>query len=118
MTVHILNDLSFLAEGVTKEDVDYVKTNAEKGEVVAQYHLALMFDMGRGVDRNPLEAEKWYRKAAEQGYINAQYYLARMYSIETSGIEKNHAEALIWYKKAADQGHPDAREKLEQIPLN
>lgn len=109
MSVHLLNEISFL-DGITDEDIDYVKEHALKGDTNAQYHLALMFDTGRGVPLNPIEAEKWYKLAAEQGHANACYFLARMYSIETSGIAKNDTEALKWYKKAADLGHKSAKE--------
>lgn len=111
MSVFLLNDVSFL-EGVTEQDVDYVKQNAADGDAVAQYHLALMFDAGRGVTANPQEAEKWYKKAAGQGHANAAYYLARMYSTDTSGIKRDDAEALKWYKVAADLGHLQARKKV------
>jgi len=111
MSVHLLNEMSFL-DGITDEDIDYVKEHAIDGDANAQYHLALMFDTGRGVPLIPTEAEKWYKLAAEQGHANACYYLARMYSIETSGINKNDAEAIKWFKKAAELGHKQAREKI------
>ena len=109
MSVHLLNEMSFL-DGITDEDIDYVKEHAIDGDPIAQYHLALMFDTGRGVPLIPTEAEKWYKAAAEQGHPNACYYLARMYSLETSGIPKNEAIAHSWYQKAAELGHKQARE--------
>lgn len=112
MTVHILNDLSFLEGGINDEDVDKAKIAAKEGDAEAQYHLALMFDTGRGVKHNPREAEKWYKASAAQGHTNAQYFLARMYEAETSGIAKNDIEALKWYKEAANQGHIGAKNKV------
>jgi len=38
--------------------------------------LGLCYDYGIGVDKDEIEAVKWYRKAAEQGYSNAQYNLS------------------------------------------
>jgi TPR repeat protein len=111
MSVHLLNEMSFL-DGITQEDIDYVKEHAIDGDAKAQYHLALMFDTGRGVPLIPTEAERWYRAAAEQGHPNACYYLARMYEIETSGIPTNDEEALKWYKKAAELGHKQAKDKI------
>jgi len=34
--------------------------------------LGLMYQYGRGVDKNISTAVEWYRKAAEQGHANAQ----------------------------------------------
>jgi TPR repeat protein len=112
MSVHLLNDMDFLEGGLTEEDVDLAKINAQKGNPEAQYHLAMMFDTGRSVTRNPKEAESWYKKAAAQGHAGAQFYLAKMYSTETSGIAKNEAEAILLFKSAAEQGHQGAINRL------
>lgn len=96
------------------ENVEIAKVHAAKGDPDAQYHLALMFDSGIGIDKNPREAESWYLKAAEQGNPNAQYYLARMYSNSESGIEQNELKAAFWYNKAADNGNDMARNKLNK----
>ncbi len=40
---------------------------AEKGNITAQYNLAVMYEDGLGVPVNNQEAIKWYRKVAEQG---------------------------------------------------
>jgi TPR repeat protein len=44
------------------------KTNAESGDVSAQYSLAVMYNDGIGVKKNPKEAMFWFRKAAENGH--------------------------------------------------
>ena len=90
MALYTVNDLALLNNEITVEDVDEAKVAAAEGVAEAQYHLALMFDAGKGVKRNPKEAERWYRAAAEQGHANAQYFLARMYSMATltKGIRK------------------------------
>jgi TPR repeat protein len=112
MTIHLLNDTDFLENQLTDEDIDSVKINAEEGNALAQYHLGLMFDAGRGVERNAKEAEKWYKKSAEQGNLDAQYFLAKMYSTETSGIPKNDEEAVKLFKAAAEKGHQGAIRRL------
>ena len=37
-----------------------------------------MYEHGRGVQRDDVEAIEWYRKAANQGYAIAQTSLGRM----------------------------------------
>ena len=43
---------------------------AEQGVAEAQYHLAVMYEFGRGLPLDYAEAVKWHRKAADQGYTN------------------------------------------------
>ena len=38
-----------------------------------------MYAQGKGVDKDPIQAIKWYRLAADQGLIQAQTTLASMY---------------------------------------
>ena len=54
-------------EESAKELFEFAKAKAEKGDASAQVTLGLMYEYGRGVAKNDVEAVKWYRKAAEQG---------------------------------------------------
>ena len=45
---------------------------AERGDVVAQYHLGLMYMNGEGTRQSAAEASRWLRLAAEQGDPRAQ----------------------------------------------
>jgi len=40
--------------------------------------LGRMYENGRGVEKNPAEAIKWYRVAANQGFEPAKAALARL----------------------------------------
>ena len=42
---------------------------AGQGNAVAQYHLGMMYDFGKGVPQDDHEAFAWYRLAAEQGIL-------------------------------------------------
>jgi S1-C subfamily serine protease len=57
------------------------------------------------VQKDPVEAVKWYRKAAEQGNPLAQLNLAVC-------LEKDPTEAAKWYRKAAEQGVAQAQFNL------
>src|SRR5262249_33321952 len=52
---------------------------AESGNSQAQYRLASLYRIGRGVFQDDLLAFKWMKAAAEQGRADAQFNLARMY---------------------------------------
>jgi TPR repeat protein len=74
---------------------------AGKGDAEAQNNLGWMYNDGKGVAKDKVEADKWFRKAAEQGHIDAQFWLGHMYS---SILFSNGEEAVKWYRKAAEQG--------------
>ncbi|MDF3074106.1 MAG: hypothetical protein K0S54_1773 [Alphaproteobacteria bacterium] len=52
---------------------------AERGDVVAQVQLGVMYQNGEGVRQNPAEATKWFRIAAEQGDPRAQLNIGITY---------------------------------------
>ena len=45
---------------------------AERGHVVAQYNLGVLYQKGDGIPQDYAEAAKWYKKAADQGDAKAQ----------------------------------------------
>lgn len=73
----------------------------------AQYFLARMYADGRGVDKNPEEAAKWYRKAAEKGVQDAQFRLGGLYE-RGEGVPQDLEYAYGWYSVAAHIGNPKA----------
>lgn len=84
---------------------------AERGHILAQYDVGLMFDDGRGAPQSDAEALRWYRKAADQGHAGAQNNLALMYAAG-QGVIRDDAEAVSWWRKAAEQGYAQAQYNL------
>lgn len=80
-----------------------LQQKAESGDAAAQLDLALCYDRGYGVEKNTVEAHKWFLKAAEQGNGRAQNAVGNDYANGTGGVEKNLEEALRWYRKSAEQ---------------
>eukprot|EP00729_Bicosta_minor_P013443 gene13443-biopygen31112 len=70
---------------------------------VAQHTLGNMYYTGHGVERNHVEAAKWFRKSAEAGYADAQWHLGIMYR-DGEGVEHDPVEAANWYQKSAEAG--------------
>jgi TPR repeat protein len=70
-----------------------------------------LYDDGRGVPQDNLQAASWYRKAAEQGNADAQYSLGRLY-YEGRGVPQDYAQAAAWHRKAAEQGDAVAQGSL------
>jgi TPR repeat protein len=97
---------------------------ARAGHAGAQYHLAMLYDTGSGVQQNSAAAVHWYGKAAVQGHVEAQYNLGVAYS-NGEGVASNPVKAVYWWRKAARQGNVDAQFNLgvafsngQGIPVN
>lgn len=109
--------LSYAVAESTKKDAKKALTivrnliKAENGDADAQWWAGSYYEDGDGVNKDPAEAVKWFRKAAEQGNAYGQKSLADCYQLG-KGIDKDEAEAAKWYRKAADQGNEYAQEEL------
>jgi uncharacterized protein len=59
-----------------------------------------MYDMGRGVPQDYVEAMKWYRRAADQGDALAQNNLGLL-DFNGNGVPQNYIQAHMWLSLAA-----------------
>lgn len=78
----------------------------------AQYFLARMHAEGLGIEKNPEEAAKWFRKAAEKGVQDAQYRLGGMYE-RGEGVPQDMEYAYGWYSVSAHIGNPKADASIQ-----
>lgn len=85
-----------------------LRAMAKNGDASAPLQLAVMYDLGKGVEKDEAEAARWYRMAAERGNAVAQIYLGWSYC-NGRGVAKDEAEAMRWFRRAADQDHADAQ---------
>jgi uncharacterized protein len=81
---------------------------AGQGDADAQFNLGLLYNKGKGVTQNYVEALKWYGLAADQAHPGAQLNLGVMYK-NGKGVPQDYAEAVKWYRLAADQGIAEAQ---------
>jgi hypothetical protein len=70
----------------------------------AQLKVGDQYAYGQGVQRNDVEAVRWYRMAAEGGNAEAQYKLGVMLD-KVWGTRRDSQEAVKWFTTAANQGH-------------
>ena len=80
-----------------------LKPIAERGDAEAQCIVANMYHLGLGLEKDVLEAVKWYKKSAEQGYCVASNNLAEIFAIGDRDIATDRTEAEKWYQKAKEQ---------------
>ena len=84
-------------------DTDRVFEMAAEGDPTAQTSLGLIYERGLGVDKDPTEAMRWYRRAASEGDALAAFHLGSLFE-RGVGTEQNYDEAAQWYARAADGG--------------
>ena len=72
---------------------------AKKGDVQAQFNMALLYHSGAGVPMDEKKAVEWYTKAANGGHPLAQEYLAAGYEGGWFGLPKDKNKAAYWRKK-------------------
>jgi len=85
-----------------------------QGNATAQFDLAQLYRLGRGIPADPHLAFTWYEKAAGQGHGYAQYNLAVMYEFG-EGTPQDLAQARAWYGRAAAQNIAGSRAALQRL---
>lgn len=81
---------------------------AAKGAAEAQYLMGACASEGRGLPRNPTQAETWWRRASSKDYVPAMLALGKLYSSGDLGF-RNHTEAAPLLKRAAEHGVYEAQ---------
>ena len=63
------------------------------------------------MNRDYVEASRWFQKAAERGMSSAQNNLGVMYK-DGQGVSRDVSQAVRWFRTSADQGDADAQANL------
>jgi TPR repeat protein len=85
---------------------------AEGGDAVAQYSLGKLLENGGGrVEKDPVEAAKWYERSANQGVSAAQNNLGLMYA-QGRGVPRDTERAAHLWLSAAEKDHVIAQFNL------
>jgi TPR repeat protein len=65
--------------------------------------MGMLYHNSLGVDRDPVEAVRWWRRGAEAGDADGQAMLAAALHLGL-GVERNPIEAFVWLTRAANAG--------------
>ena len=88
-----------------------LQEKAVAGDSEFQFRVGVCYEYGHGIEKNSVEAVKWYKLAAKQGHATAQHNLGYAFDCG-EGVDKNPEEAEKWYRFAAEQGHVIAQNNL------
>ena len=76
---------------------------AAESDAVAMYLLGIMYEAGKGLDKDVEQALSYLNSSAKKGYATAQCYLGDMY-YEGRGVEQDYIKAVEYYSQAENQG--------------
>lgn len=90
---------------------------AEGGHPDSQFNLAMMYVHGDGVERDLVQAAKWFQKAAEQGHVMAQARLGALYA-NGMGVDQDFDQAADWLYQAAEADEASSQYDLAVLYAN
>ncbi|MBT3784172.1 sel1 repeat family protein [bacterium] len=111
LSLCLLCDLPYAQEALWADEIRDLKTQAQEGNITAQFRLGLMFSQAQGVRQSFEAAHKWFRMAASGGHPQAEFQLGLLYA-KGEGVEQDYIMARSWYMKANAGGNLIAANKL------
>lgn len=101
---------------VNSSQIRALQSQVKRGNAQAAYQLGLLYQGGRGVQRNENSARQLFAQAASAGHAHAQHALAMLY--RNSGNSQLIQQSVQWQTKAAQQGLAEAQYGLGQLYAN
>jgi hypothetical protein len=87
---------------------------AEKGNMLAQFNVGLLYLDGKAVPQDFELAADWFEKAADRGYTKAQSNLGEMYAIG-QGVKKDLVQSYKWLSLCAASGNQTCAEHRDWV---
>ena len=104
-------DLAVKAANGSEEARRTIEQAAEKGDMLAEHTMGLMFITGQGQVQSDSQALDWFLRAARKGHVESQHNAALIYE-RTSGTLNDPALARGWYRRAAQAGYARSQANL------
>ena len=101
-----LQELAWV-EHEPKYGLALLKKLSDEGDIEGYALLGLVYENAVGVERDIVEAAKWYELAAASGEPEFEVALAKVCLQELDGKELDIEKCLYYAKSAADKGHPE-----------
>jgi TPR repeat protein len=115
---HAVDYLGFIYKDVKQHPLpDHAEFNRllKSDDGYSAIRLGRMYLFGWDVERDPAEAEKWFRKALRQGHLRLLADLGDYTSWGWMGGHESSVTALAWYLAAAHFGDQRAHEAALEL---
>lgn len=99
-------------QGQMAAAMEHLQLACRLGHAPAYFNLAVCYEMGLGVEKDPKQAAVYYQMAAEAGHARSIYNLALMTLKGEGGLTKDRAKAIELLTKAAKRGLAQAQTYL------
>ncbi|HER26803.1 MAG TPA: sel1 repeat family protein [Rhodospirillales bacterium] len=103
VTLALVGWLYFYDQGDPEIDTTMMQKRAEAGHMNSRFALGEAYRLGRGKEKDMVQAYRWHMKAALQGHVGSQYTLGLILE-GGEGVRQNLAKAFEWYSLAAKMG--------------
>jgi TPR repeat protein len=119
---HFLLGLKYSLASDAPGAVESYRLAADQGNALAQFNLAMMYELGQGMEPDCAEATKWFLKAAERGDAGGQLQMGKRchrdsFAPLARDASESKIEAYKWFTLASAQGYKDSAMHCEQIGL-
>jgi TPR repeat protein len=101
----------FLNKARTQNKISWLKKSANLGYRKAQHTLGNEYLSGDNIDKDDVQALKYYLMAAKQNYLRSMYQLGRIYFYGW-GQDKDIKKGMKWLLMAANGGYVEAQHQL------
>jgi len=104
--------MSNLKSGDIDKAVKFIRASAAQNLPAAQYRLAKLYEIGKGVTRDEAQARQLTERAAKSGHRVAMHDLALYFTDGRGGVDINVSTAKGWFEQAAKHGVVDSQFNL------
>lgn len=94
--------------------INEMRIRAERGDVEAQYGMAVLAYNGHGMPQDLAASAQWFTLAAKQNHSTAQFNLGTLYE-QGKGVEQSFEQALFWYMLATQNGVEMAQMAVQRV---
>jgi TPR repeat protein len=94
-----------------------LKNSADNGNAISQNQLAVMYEEGKGVEKDFSLAFKYFKLSADQGNPYAEASLGIMYQ-NGLGVDKDYLQAARFFQLSANNGNSLGQTCLAYLYLN
>ena len=95
-------------QGKTDQAIDLLNQEEHKEKANALFMLGMIYDSGKGVEKDISKAFDYYLRSADKGNEIAQLYVGLFYK-EGMGVEKNISQAFKYFLRSAENGNREAQ---------
>ena len=94
---------------IAADDIEKLRESAKAGDAESQYKMGRAYDKGKGVEKDEVEATRWYARAGRQGHKKALYELGHQYFFGAGKVPFDRVRSYAFWDLAAARGHSWAR---------